>query len=221
MMEKLLQLLGSRNAEDVIVYIKEHPAVLNEKDKSGASGFMQILYHRIPEAIEIARTIKKTFTYTESIAIGKEEEVVTAVEDNEELVSAFLDDGFTPIGLATFFGKTKIAQYLFEQGADPSICADNPMKVNAMHAAAAIGSYDLMELYVSNGYDANIPQMNNITPVQSAAYRGDLEMVKLLVRHGADPKIASVDGIDALGYAKEGGHEEILFYLKTLKKEDK
>jgi len=219
-MEKLLELLGLRDADAVISYIKKHPQVLHEKDKSGVSGFMQILYHRLPDAIDVAKSTKTHYTLNESIAIGSISEVKSAIEADEELITAFLDDGFTPIGLATFFDQQEVARYLFDMGADPSICADNPMKVNAMHAAAAIGNRDLMELYVSNGYDANIPQMNNITPVQSAAYRGDLEMVKLLVRHGADPKIASVDGIDALGYAKEGGHEEILYYLKNLKKVD-
>ncbi len=219
-MEQLLKLLGERNADDIIAYITEHPEVLDQKDKSGASGYLQILYHRIPDAIAAAQSIKAVYTFDEAIASGRLEEVKSSIDLNEELVSAFLADGFTPIGLATFFGQIEVANSLFEMGADPSICADNPMKVNAMHAAAAIGNHDLMELYLSSGYDSNIPQMNNITPVQSAAYRGDLEMVKLLVRHGADPKILSVDGVDAIGYAKEGEHEEVLFYLKTLKKED-
>ena len=217
-MEELLELLGARDADAIISHITENPQVLDEQDKSGASGYMQILYHRIPEAVSAAQSIKKEYAFNEAIASGRLQEVKSAIDTDEELISAFLDDGFTAIGLATFFGQAEVAQYLFEMGADPSVCADNPMKVNAMHAAAAIGSRELMELYVSNGYDSNIPQMNDITPVQSAAYRGDLEMVKLLVRHGADPKIASVDGVDALGYAKEGGHEEVLFYLKTLKK---
>jgi len=218
-MEKLLQLLGNRNADDIIDYIKKNPGVLDEKDPSGATGFLQLLYHRIPDAIKEAEAIKTSYTFDEAIASGRIDEVKEAIDKNEELISSFLEDGFTPIGLATFFGRVELAKLLFEMGADPSICADNPMKVNGMHAAAAIGNGELMELYVSNGYDSNIPQMNNITPVQSAAYRGDLEMVKLLVRHGADPKIASVDGVDAMGYAKEGGHEEVLFYLKTLKKD--
>ena len=219
-MEQLLELLGARDSDAIIAHITENPHVLDEKDKSGATGYMQILYHRLPDAAAAAQSIKTHYAFNEAIASGRLSEVESAIAKDEELISSFLDDGFTPIGLATFFGKQEVAQYLFDMGADPSICADNPMKVNAMHAAAAIGNKELMELYVSNGYDANIPQMNDITPVQSAAYRGDLEMVQLLVRHGADPKIASVDGVDAIGYAKEGGHEEILFYLKTLKKKD-
>ena len=216
-MEELLGLLGKRDADGIISLIEANPGLLDLKDKSGATGFMQILYHRIPDAAAKANELKTAFIFEESIATGRLEEVTTSVEENEDLVSNFLADGFTPIGLASFFGQVEVARFLFEQGADPSVCADNPMKVNAMHAAAAIGNHELMELFVSNGYDANIPQMNNITPVQSAAYRGDLEMVKLLVRHGANPKIASVDDIDALGYAREGGHEEVLFYLKSVK----
>ena len=219
-MEKLLELLGKRDADKIIQLLKAQPELLDQTDKTGASGFLQVLYHRIPEVVEVATSLKKAFRFDEAIAIGRLDQVKTAIKANEELVSNFLDDGFTPIGLATFFRQTAVAEYLFECGADPSTCADNPMKVNAMHAAAATGSFALMELFVSNGYDSNVPQMNNITPVQSAAYRGDLEMVKLLVRHGADPKIASVDGIDALGYAKEGGHEEVLFYLKSVKKKE-
>lgn len=219
-MKKLIQLLATRDATKVIEYVTENPSILDEKDKSGASGFMQVLYHRLPEAAETATDLKSEFSFDEAVAIGKVDQVKSAIEDNEELVSAFCGDGFTPIGLATFFGQVEMAKYLFESGADPSTCADNTMKVSAIHAAAAIGNFELIELYLSNGYDANIPQMNNITPIQSAAYRGDLEMVKLLVRHGADPQIPSVDGIDALGYAKEGGHESVLFYLKTLKKEE-
>jgi len=219
-MDKLLQLLGTRDTDKIIAYIKSNPEVMDKTDKTGATGFMQILYHRLPEVVKVAQKLKSSFTYDESIAIGRIKEVKKAINDNEEYISAFLKDGFTPIGLATFFGQDEVAHLLFDNGADPSICADNAMKVNAIHAATATGNFRMLELFLSNGYDPNIPQMNNITPVQSAAYQGNFEMVKLLVRHGADPKIKSVDDVDAIGYAKEGGHDNIVMYLKSLKKED-
>ena len=218
-MEMLLELLGKRDEDKIIEYITSNPGCLDEKDKSGASGYLQILYHRLPKVASKAKELKSDFSFDEAVAAGILDQVKESIEANEVLVAQFCEDGFTPIGLATFFGQKEVAQYLFDAGADPSINANNAMKVSAIHAAAATGNFELMELYVSNGYDVNIPQMNNITPLQSAAYRGDLEMVKLLARHGADPKIESVDGIDAFGYAKEGGHEEVLFYLKSIKKE--
>lgn len=219
-MDKLLRLLASRNEAKIIDYIKSSPLVLDEIDRTGATGFLQILYHRLPEAVKAAHKLKTSFTYDENIAIGRLKDVKKSIKANEELITSFLQDGFTPIGLATFFGQDEVAQLLFDNGADPSVCAENAMKVNAIHAATATGNFGLLELFLTHGYDPNIPQMNNITPVQSAAYQGNFEMVKLLIRHGADPKIKSVDDIDAIGYAKEGGHEAIVVYLESLKTED-
>lgn len=219
-MKKLQELLGSRDADKIIEYIRSEPEILSQKEKSGATGFMQVLYHRIPQVATVASKLKTELTFDEAVATSKIDQVKSQIEQDEELVSAFCADGFTPIGLATFFGQSDMAKLLFASGADPSVCANNAMKVNALHAAAATGSFELIELYLTNGYDANVPQMNDITAIQSAAYRGDLEMVKLLVRHGADPKIPSVDGVDAIGYAKEGNHDTVVFYLEQLKKEE-
>ncbi|MBT8218334.1 MAG: ankyrin repeat domain-containing protein [Bacteroidia bacterium] len=217
-MDKLMQLLQERDHKKISKYLYDHPVVLDEVDQTGVTGYLQILYHRIPEVIALAKKLKVNYNYYEAIASGMVDQVKTNIDDNENLVEQLSPDGFTPIGLATFFSQNEIAKLLFEYGADPSTCADNFMKVNAMHAAAGTGNIELLKLFLEKGYDPNIPQMNNITPIQSAAHRGDLEMVKLLVEYGADPKIKSTDKFNAISYAREGGFDEIVAYLKKHKR---
>jgi uncharacterized protein len=125
------------------------------------------------------------------------------------LLDAWAADGFFPLGLACFFRQAEAAQVLLEAGADVRAAARNPMRVTALHAAAAARQAPLVKLLLDHGADANARQQASYTALHAAAQHGDVEMAELLLARGADPWLRSDDGKDAAAHARAGGHHAL------------
>ncbi len=74
----------------------------------------------------------------EASALGRTERVRELLDTDPSLVDAYGDDGFHPVGLASFFGHVDTARLLFERGADANQLARNEhIQTAAIHAASA------------------------------------------------------------------------------------
>ena len=162
-----------------------------------------------------AIAIKKTFTFHEAIVCGMIETVKDFLKDNQGVVNTYSADGFTPLSLAAFFERTEIAKLLLEKGADPTLHATNPSKVNALHSAVARSNYELSKLLVDAGVNVNATQTQNVTPLHSAAHNGNLQLVKLLVENGAKINLKMDNGMTAIDFAEKDGHAEVKAYLES------
>ena len=118
-------------------------------------------------------------------------------------------DGFTPLQLAAYFGAPAAAAELIDAGADLNSVADNPMRIQPLHAAAAGRHGDVAGLLIDAGAEVNARQSHGWTPLHSAAANGDGELVDRLVAAGADPAATNDDGKTAADVARAGGHEKI------------
>jgi len=118
-------------------------------------------------------------------------------------------DGFTPLQLAAYFGAPGAAAELIRAGADLNAVAENPMRIQPLHAAAAGRHGDVAGLLVDAGADVNAKQSHGWTPLHSAAVNGDGELVDRLIAAGADPAATNDDGKRAADVATAGGHEKI------------
>jgi ankyrin repeat protein len=124
-------------------------------------------------------------------------------------------DGFTPLHLAAFFGAPRVAALLLERGADPAAVADNPMRVQPLHSAAAGRHHDIAVLLVAAGADVDARQQRGYTPLQAAAANGDVELARTLLAAGADPDLANDAGGRPADLAAERGHHELADELRT------
>ncbi|WP_228237297.1 ankyrin repeat domain-containing protein [Allomuricauda sp. M10] len=216
MIEKLKECIKNKETDKILNLIRENPEVLDLQDESGTSGLLVIAYSGIPEVLETAKTMKQSFTFHEAVVCGLLEKVKNMLTQNPALINQYANDGFTPVSLAVFFDKSEMAKWLLEQGADPNLHANNPSKVNAMHAAVAKNNVELCKLLISKGADVNAPQMQQVTPLHSAAHRGNLEMVNLLVENGAQINLKMENGDTALSIAQRDGHTDVIAFLEKL-----
>jgi ankyrin repeat protein len=125
----------------------------------------------------------------EASALGRTERVRELVDADPSLANAWADDGFQPLGLASFFGQPETARVLVEQGADVNSASRNQMKVMPLHSAAAAQDphvrHEIAELLLEAGADPNARQQDDYTPLMAADQHGDARLRELLVAHGA------------------------------------
>jgi uncharacterized protein len=126
----------------------------------------------------------------EASAAGRAERVRELLDEDPALANAWADDGFQPLGLASFFGHVEAARLLVERGAEVNSASRNDMKVMPLHSAVATGDpdarYELAKLLLGHGADPNTRQQDDFTPLMAAEQHGDERLRRLLIEHGAE-----------------------------------
>ena len=212
----ITKLISEGKIEKLQKLIDEKPDVLEIKDENGSSAFMTICYSGNAELMGLAIRKKRSFNMAESCVAGLNKKVIEIIELHPPAVNSYAPDGFTPVGLAAFFGHHDVVLSLLKKGADPNKAANNPLKVNALHAAVSKNSNDTVAMLLEYGANVNQEQQSGITPLHAAAHNGNLYLVKLLINNGADKNLKSDDGKDVIAYAEENNHEKLLEYLRKL-----
>jgi uncharacterized protein len=155
------------------------------------SDVLQAVYRGDREEAERLAAGKELDVF-EAAALGHAERVRELVDADPSLVNAYGDDGFHPVGLASFFGHVDTARLLYERGADANQIARNEhIQTAAIHAAAAAEGkdedvrYALVELALEHGADPNLEQGGGFRAIDAARQNGDARVEQLLLEHGA------------------------------------
>ena len=61
----------------------------------------------------------------EAAAVGRMERLRQLLDDDPSLANAWAEDGFQPLGLASFFGHVQAAKLLLERGAEVNSASRN------------------------------------------------------------------------------------------------
>jgi ankyrin repeat protein len=126
----------------------------------------------------------------EAAAVGRIERLGDLLDKDPSFANAWAEDGFQPLGLASFFGHVDAARLLVERGAEVNSASRNDFKVMALHSAAATGDpdvrYELAKLLLEHGADPNARQQDDFTPLMAADQHEDGRLRLLLVEHGAN-----------------------------------
>ena len=125
----------------------------------------------------------------EAAAVGRTERLRELLDDDPSLANAWAEDGFQPLGLASFFAHVQAAKLLLERGAEVNSASRNDFEVMPLHSAAATGysevRYELAKLLLEHGADPNARQQDEFTPLMAADQHEDARLRALLVEHGA------------------------------------
>lgn len=125
-------------------------------------------------------------------------------------------DGWTPLHLAAFFGRTDAARRLIDSGADLKALSSNSTGNTPLHAAlAGRGDEELILRMLMAGADASAPAADGYTPLHVAASRGNQRMCDLLIQYRAQPSAKMRDGRTAADIAAERGHDAVSANLRA------
>ena len=188
---------------------------LARAEEDGVSAVLVATYYGKEELAQLLARRKGDLTIFEAAAVGDLAQVRAHVQRDPSLVNAYAADGFFPLGLAAFFRRPEVVDYLIAQGGDVKAVAKNPMQVTALHSAVADGGHArIARALVEAGADVNAKQRHGWTPLHGAAHSGDVELVELLLGRGADPDAKHQEGKTALDLARENGHAAVAELLE-------
>jgi len=144
---------------------------------------MQHLYRgNRPAAAALAR--ERDLTVFEAAALGALEALIERCEEDPSRVSAYAEDGWTPLHLAAFFGNLEIARELLRRQAVVDARSLNG-NVTPLQSACA-GDHPLVaSLLIAAGADVHAKQDSGHTALDSARRNGNAEIVEVLVTAGA------------------------------------
>lgn len=214
-MTEVFEWVRHGNIEALNDGLEANPSVALSKTEHGVSLLMFAAYCRNQKAIEVVRPFVNYISLFEAAALGEVKTVMQGLDNQTAHIDNFSTDGFTVLGLASFFGHAELVSALLEEGANPNIASDNDFKVCPLHSACAALSYDIAQMLLLHGAEVNAKQAHDVTSLHSAAHNGHLQLVKLLIEHGAVLNAVTDQGETPLSMAKDKNFTDIIDYLES------
>ena len=206
--------LADGRLDELAAALAAEPQLAAERHSSGASLFAWAHYTGKREAAPIIRPHLEPLDAWDAIIAGDTAAVELAIADGWD-PNAPAPDGFTPLGLAAFFGHADLFALLLPLTRDVNARANNRQQVAALHAATTNRDAAMVEALLQAGADPNLTQAAGFTPLHAAAHHGDAAIVALLLGAGADPLSSNDKGQTPVELARAAGHEHIASSLAT------
>lgn len=201
------------NLEEIRNMLLATPELIHERE-NGVSPVLVAVYHQEPEIADFLADKAGTLNIFEACALGRLNLVMQHLARDSNLVNAYSEDGFQPLGLASFFGHYETAEYLIKAGATVNSQSKNPLSAAPIQSAAAAGHVKIVMLLLNHNANPNIREQGGYTPLHAAAQNGDMQMIRSLLFNGADLSIKSADGKLPLDLAIEAGKTDAIALLK-------
>lgn len=212
--KSFLQAVGEGKTEQVRAALRQHPELKNARTGKGASA-VQFAYYNGQEGIaKLILNTRPEIDLPTAVTAGLESRVRSLVQAHLDLVNKITSDGFTPLGLAVAFGRTKVARALLDKGADINLRSTALGKVAPIHSAVFGRNLDCVRLVLEHHADVNMTQEGGFTALHEAAQNGDAAIAALLLKYGAKRDLKTDDGETALDIALKGKHTAVVKVLK-------
>lgn len=214
--EILQEFFDAIRADDVFLLtgmLNDHPELLNAKAPNGVPAIMMAVYHQRPDVVNLFSRSGAAVDACTAAAMGDEKRLAAALAADQNALTSHSADGWTPLHLASFFGKKAAAEMLIQAGAPVLARSTNQLNNHPLHAAAAGKSRDVVALLLTHGADANATQAGGWTPLHAAAQNADVEMTKVLLANGANADVRADNGQSPLDLAMGQGSQEVVDLL--------
>jgi len=213
MSENLFEAIAAGTADQVRSLVADDPSLASARGADGVSAVRTAHYRA--EIVEMLAAAGADLDVFDAATLGRTDRLGEILDARPDLVDAIATDGFTPLQLASFFGRPDAARLLVGRGAPTATVSANPMAIHALNAAAAGGHAEVVAVLLDAGADPDARQHGGLTALMSCAAGGSEAGVATLLSRGADPSALSDDGRDAAAFAAERGHPALAERLRT------
>lgn len=174
--------------------LDEEPALLAAVSGDGVRAPLTALYSGHAALADELAGRSEPLDIHEAAAFDDSGRLHTLLTEDPGWVRAWSVDGWQPLHLAAYFGRTEAVRQLLDVDAPVDDCSRNAMQVTPLHAAAAGSFAEIVWLLVASGARVDARQSHGGTPLHSAAANGDAESVRALLSGGASADIANDAG---------------------------
>jgi uncharacterized protein len=200
--------------DEIIALLTQQPQLATQTTSHQISPMLLACYYKKMDIANAIAEFMPELTIFDACAIGKFDDVTLLVFKNPRVVNEYSVDGFTPLGLACYFGHEEIARFLVMKGADVNLPSKNGFNVFPIHSAVAANNYDIAKLLLDAKAYPNVCQKSGVAPLHTAAQLGNIEMIILLLEHGAEVTLRMEGGKLPADLAAEKGFHEIAEILR-------
>ncbi|HVF25836.1 MAG TPA: ankyrin repeat domain-containing protein [Anaerolineales bacterium] len=201
------------NRDEVERRVNLDPNLIHAKE-NGLSPILVAAYHQEPEIASYLADKTVAINIFEASATGKINNVTRLLARDPQLVNVYAEDGFQPLGLASYFGHLDTAEYLIKAGAPINSPSRNGLKAAPIQSAVAAGHQKVVQMLLRLGADPNAREQGGYTPLHAATQNGDEDMIRLLLYGGADLTLRGKDSKTPLDLAMESGDEKTIMILR-------
>src|SRR5260370_23518080 len=159
------------DADQIRALLAADPAVAASRTPEGAGTVLWAVYTRHPELAPLLLGSRPP-DFFEACALGATPRAADLLSADRQLVEQYSGDGFTPLGLASFFGHRAVALLLLDTGADPKRSSRNAFRASPLHSAVPPGHSALAALLLERGADPDLQEANGMTPLHTAPGTG-------------------------------------------------
>jgi uncharacterized protein len=214
--EELLAAVQKDDAAQVGAILDRNPLILRMRTPNGTL-VLTAVYNGAANALRLLleRTPEDALGLHEAAAVGNARRLKTILGQSRIRVNVANPEGFTPLGLAAFFGHLDAAKVLLENGADVNLKSPSRFANTALDAAVAGDRPDLVKALLAARGNPNVRSEANYTPLHKAAAHGNPEIVRMLLDAGADPKATRDGGQLPIDDARKEGHDAIVKILQA------
>jgi uncharacterized protein len=124
--------------------------------QEGASALLFARYCGRHDVVGLLRRHLPVLDVFETCALGDTERLAAILDGDPGLVNAVAEDGFGPLGLASFFDHEPAVRLLLARGARVDQASANGMRVMPLHSAAAARSVTVARLLLAFGADPTL-----------------------------------------------------------------
>jgi len=211
---QLEEQIEAGNLEGVKELLVQNPALANSNTSHNISPLLLACYYKKQKIADLIAEFTDNLTLFEACAVGKFDTATLLIFQKPDSINEFSEDGFTPLGLACYFGHEELARILVLKGADVNLASKNGFNVFPIHSAVAANNINITKMLLENGAYPNVCQKAGLAPLHTAAQLGNIELIILLLEHGAEVGLRMEGGKLPSDLAAEKGFNEIAEILR-------
>jgi uncharacterized protein len=192
--ERFVAAVQAGSVDTVRAMLDDDAGLLELPGPSGESLALTALYaghHQLADELAARAGDLSVF---EAAAFDDTERLTALIQSDAGQVRSWSADGWQPLHLAAFFGRTEAARLLLDADAPVAEPSHNAMGVHPLHAATAGRHAELVWLLIASDAPVDVCQRGGWTPLHAAVANGDLESIRALLAVGANREAVTDDG---------------------------
>src|SRR6266566_1710339 len=185
--ESLLAAVQKNDATGVRTILDRNPLILRTRTPNGTL-VLTAAFYGATDALKILleRTPEDALNLYEAATVGNARRLKTILGQSRTRVDdATKEEGFSPLGLAAFFGHVEAMKVLLANGADVNAKPPSRFQNTAVDSAVSGDHADIVRMLLDAGADPNATREGGNTPLDDAREKGHQAIAELLKERGA------------------------------------